>query len=251
LDTGTIEQRPLAYRLYRYLWRGLDWLYPPTCASCEQKGSRWCIPCQDRVELIQTPVCPRCGQSQPKAELCRQCRIHPPTFTAARSWAAFRGPVRQALHRLKYKGDIAMGDILAQPLVTFMEKLDWKVELVVPVPLGVARFAERGYNQAALIARPIALALRLPYQPKALEKVRETRSQVDLNVAERKQNVAGAFQAHAVWVGGSSVLVIDDVTTSGSTLDACAAALFAAGAKQVYGLTLARAVLDLIRPDAV
>lgn len=121
--------------------------------------------------------------------------------------------------------------------------LKWEVDLVTAVPSGIARRAERGYNQASLLALPLALGSGLPYRSRALSKIAETRSQVGLNPYERRANVAGAFQATSDEVRGKRVLVIDDVTTSGATMEACAAALTKAAASQVYGLTLARALL--------
>ncbi len=101
----------------------------------------------------------------------------------------------------------------------------------------------RGYNQAPLLALPLALGARLPYQPAALKKVRDTPTQVGLTVPERRENVRDAFQAARRLVAGKQVLVIDDVMTSGATMDACAQALLDQGARLVYGLTLTRAAL--------
>lgn len=134
-----------------------------------------------------------------------------------------------------------MGEALSKPLIDLAHQLSWDLDIVVPVPLGVVRRKERGYNQASLLARPVAMKLNLHYQLKALRRVRETQSQVELNREQRKLNVAGAFQADPKRVADKNILVIDDVTTSGSTLDSCAEALLSAGAGKVYGLTLARA----------
>jgi ComF family protein len=173
--------------------------------------------------------------------LCPRCRAAPPHFTAVRSWAVFAGPVRQAIHRLKYRRDLSLGETLARPLIGYLQELAWALDLVVPVPLGVARLKERGYNQATLLARPLALGCRLGFRPQALSRVRETRSQVGLSYAQRLENVSGAFQAHPRWVAGQRVLLVDDVATSSATMEACAGALAGAGAACVYGLTLARA----------
>jgi ComF family protein len=165
-----------------------------------------------------------------------------PAYAALRSWAVFEGPLRNALHRLKYRGDVALGEILARQLLEKLKGLDWVVDLVAPVPLGIARQKQRGYNQSTLLALPLALGCGIAYRPQALAKVRETPSQVGLSSEERFQNVEGAFQANARIVSGKRVLVVDDVTTSGATLNACANALKEAGASKVYALTLARAV---------
>jgi len=150
---------------------------------------------------------------------------------------------------LKYKGNLGMGEALSIPLIDFASHLDWEFDLVVPVPLSAGRLKERGYNQAALLARPLALAFRKSWSTNALERIRETASQVHLSVKERRLNVAGAFLANAPRVRNRTILVVDDVTTTGSTIDACAEALLSEGAAGVYGLTLARAVQRVHQTD--
>jgi ComF family protein len=135
-----------------------------------------------------------------------------------------------------------MGEVLSRPLIRMLRELRWPVDLVTAVPAGVVRRAERGYNQAALLAWPVACGCSLLYQSKALEKIRETHSQVGLNRQERRWNVELAYRARQELVAGKNILVIDDVATSGATLEACTQALLDAGAAQVYGLTLARAM---------
>ena len=186
-------------------------------------------------------MCVRCGQTVSGDGLCWECRRTPPHYTALRSWAIFEGPLRNAMHRLKYRRDIALGEMLSRHLIRSLSELDWHIDLVVPVPLGVARQAERGYNQSALLARPIALGYHLAYQPRALRKTRDTPTQVGLSLEQRWTNVAGSFAADPNYVSAKSVLLVDDVATSGATLNACADALFSSGAVQVYALTLARA----------
>lgn len=116
--------------------------------------------------------------------------------------------------------------------------------MVMPVPLSKIRRAERGYNQAALLALPLALELALPYKPDGLSRVIDTRSQVGLSANERRENLSGAFSADRIEVQDKIVLLLDDVITTGSTLNHCAEALIAGGARAVFGLTLARAVLE-------
>lgn len=159
-----------------------------------------------------------------------------------RSWLVFEGPIRRALHTLKYRRNVALGDALARHLVEYVNTLAWPVELVTPVPLGKARMKERGYNQVGLVAMPLAYLCGWTYEPHALTRARETRSQVGLTAVERKENVSGAFRSDPIRVSGKNVLLMDDVATTGATLSACADALLQSGAKKVYSLTLARAL---------
>jgi ComF family protein len=131
-------------------------------------------------------------------------------------------------------------------MIQVLQAQGWQIDLVCPVPLGAARMAERGYNQATLLARPIALSLSLPYADRTVARIKETTSQVGLNLARRRSNVSGAFLAKPEQAAGKSILIVDDVATSGSTLEACANALLEAGARKVYALTLARAALDQV-----
>jgi competence protein ComFC len=230
------------YRLTQWLYGGLDWLFPPVCAGCEQTGSRWCADCQQQVKLVPEPVCQTCGRPLPHPGLCPTCNDSRPAYDAMRSWASFEGPIRRALHSLKYYRNVALGDVLARHLVMFVRRLGWQVDMVVPVPLGRQRMQERGYNQAGLLAMPVSVIQNWRYSPEAVTRIRETRSQVGLSVRERKENITGAFRADPARVSGKVILLMDDVTTTGATMAACADALRKAGAKTVYGLTLARAL---------
>jgi ComF family protein len=157
----------------------------------------------------------------------------------------YQESLRKAILRLKFAGDLSLGELLARPMLDMLFRFGWQVDLVTPVPMGVARKLKRGYNQAALLALPLALGAGIAYRPQSLRKVRETPSQIGLGLTQRWENVAGAFQAREMIVSGKSVLVVDDVTTSGATMQACAQALSEAGARQVYGLTLARTVSEV------
>ncbi len=139
-----------------------------------------------------------------------------------------------------------MGEMLARPLIEMIDRLGWNFDLLTPVPISLARKKRRGYNQASILALPLALDCAVNYQPHALVKIQSTPSQVGLTAVQRRENVRQAFQARPKLVRGKTVLVVDDVTTSGATMQACAEALLRAGAHQVYGLTLARAVLEQV-----
>jgi ComF family protein len=201
----------------------------------------WCEACQEAVKEIGTNICDICGQPWVIPGLCARCDRAKPYFTKLRSWAYYEGSVSEAIKRLKYKRNISLGFILAQPLYDLLNKLQWQIDAVIPVPLGVARLKERGYNQAALIAQPLALRIGKPYLGKGLFRVRETRSQVGLSYIDRQENVKAAFRGRKEIISDKRPLVVDDVATSTATLNACARALLTAGAMEVMCLTLARA----------
>ena len=134
-----------------------------------------------------------------------------------------------------------MGDSLASHMLSFVRELDWPIDMIVPIPLGKQRRRDRGYNQVGMIAMPLAMALNVEYAPNELMRRKETRTQVGLTKVERRENVEDAFQGGA-GVRKKTVLVMDDVSTTGSTLSSSAKALYSSGAKDVYALTVARAL---------
>jgi ComF family protein len=232
----------LKYLLNQWMWAGLDWLFPPVCGGCNQAGYRWCPDCQNQVKTIPEPVCRTCGLPISRPGQCPVCKVSPPPYEMMRSWLVFEGPIRHALRKLKYRSNVALGDALAKHLADYIGTLAWPVDLVVPVPLGKARTKERGYNQVGFVAMPLSLIKKWRYSPRALIRTRETQSQVGLSISERRDNVSGAFLANTALVLGETVLLMDDVATTGATLSSCSAALMEAGAKSVYALTLARAL---------
>ena len=205
-------------------------------------GDRWCAECQSQVDRITGTVCPSCGLPQHSKRLCPACRAEQPAFDALRSWGIYKGPLRLAIHRLKYRRDLGLAEPLATHLIDLFQITNWSIDLVTCVPLNPIREKERGYNQSKEIARPLALLLKQPFEPRAIQRLRNTHSQVGLSAEERSKNVRGAFQAQKSKVNGKSVLLVDDVATTGATINACANALREAGAVHVYALTLARAV---------
>ncbi|MFN2234960.1 MAG: ComF family protein [Anaerolineales bacterium] len=232
----------MKYQFYNLFWHFVDLVFPPHCGGCNELGVRWCKKCQQGTKIIQPPICKICGQVVQTDDVCNRCKTVPPNYEAVRAWAEFDGPIRNGIHDLKYRKNIVLGAIFAQYLVQLFHTYNWPIDIVVPVPLGKERQKQRGYNQAALIAQPLAQELQLLYNPNILQRIKETRSQVELSFKERQDNVKNAFKAVCSDIQGKSILIIDDVATSGSTMNACADALMKVGSKSVFGLTVARPV---------
>jgi ComF family protein len=200
---------------------------------------------------LPKPICDICGNPRKTIGICKSCMAARPSYRALRSWVVFKDPVRIALHKLKYRRDIGLGETLAWPLAEYIETtLGWDIEMIVPIPLSQQRFSERGYNQVALVARPLAMIKNWKYEPKALKRVKHTRSQVGLSTHERQDNVRNAFYADPRIIADKKILLIDDVATTGATLLSASKSLVGAGARDVYALTTARAVsrygLDIV-----
>lgn len=205
-------------------------------------GWRWCPDCQARVPRIHKSFCEKCGIPTKGADLCEKCKSNPPAYRMMRSWAVFDSPIQNGLHTMKYRRNIGLGEAIAMQMADFVHSLHWQLDVLIPVPLGKKRLKERGYNQVALVARPLAYQIGIRYEPDALWKTRETRSQVGLTISQRSENVQNAYQADSTVVKDKSILIMDDVATTGSTISACTAALRSAGAQEVYVLTIARAL---------
>jgi len=186
-------------------------------------------------------TCEKCGLPQEETAVCGTCLTDQPHYHTLKSWAIFDVPLQTALHKLKYRRDIALGDSLAFQMLPFARELGGRIDMIIPVPLGAKRLKQRGYNQVGMIAKPLSLALEIEYAPGELVRRTETRSQVGLTKPERKLNVRNVFRAGSK-VKGKKILVMDDVATTGATLSAAAEALYEAGAQEVNALTVARAL---------
>jgi ComF family protein len=164
------------------------------------------------------------------------------SFDGVRSWAHYQGPVQQAIQKLKYQKDIGLAENLSSKLVTLYRELDWKIDFITAVPMDQNKLTRRGYNQAELLATHLAWQSGLPFISNALIKRFPNRPQVGLSESERLANVLDVFFSESEYVGGRTVLVVDDVVTTGATLNACSSALKTSGALAVYGISLARSL---------
>lgn len=225
-------------------WKILDLLFPPSCAGCGKWGSRYCAECITKTNLIQTPICKTCGEpvSDIADSICGNCIDDDIYFEAVRSWARFEPPLQNAIHRLKYKNDIGLAEVLVEHLYPILVNMDWEIDLVVPVPLDQDRLKARGYNQSSLLGKSLAKKVKITFSDKAIQRKKITRTQIGLTKEERKDNVRDAFQVYLPVVTGKNILVVDDVITTGATLNACSKELRIAGANVVFGLTVARSL---------
>lgn len=240
-----IDPMDISYSLYHGFWKIIDLLYPPICGGCAKFGERWCTECDKSILRLTEPICPLCGSPHPGLRLCDTCSAHPPPYTLLRSYGLYQGSLRHAIIQLKYRNNVGMAEILAEYLLRLYNILEMQIDVITAVPLSAQRIRRRGYNQAGLIAYVLALAINKPYRSNLLTRTRDTASQVNLKLQERRRNVEGAFQSHSSAVKGKKVLIIDDVITTGATMHACSLALIEGGASSVCALTAARAGLDV------
>jgi len=189
------------------------------------------------------PLCPKCGRPQSSAILCPNCVGWQAEIDGIRSPFRFDGAIRQAIHQLKYRNLRALAVLLAQLLDDYLVSSPVPGEVLVPVPLHQKRLRERGYNQSSLLAQELGKLTNLPVVDDCLIRQRHASPQARTStVDERWFNVAGAFICRDRRLKDKQVLLIDDVSTSGATLDACSRALKEAGAVSVWGLVVAREI---------
>jgi ComF family protein len=160
------------------------------------------------------------------------------------SWAQYEGSVRNSIHSLKYRNNIALGYFFAMKLLPMIIETSWPIDLVLPVPLSKSHYKNRGYNQAALISRPLARSLNVQHDTKALQRIRETSTQTKLSADQRFLNVEGAFSANPAKLKDKKVLLVDDVITTGATMINCTKALLTSGASKVFCISVARVFVD-------
>ncbi len=229
-----------------WLRRVLDFLFPPHCIACKRMGQWLCVSCVADIAPLDLIHCPQCGLRSARPGICAHCRTHPSFLVSVHSLAAHRSPLRDAVHGLKYEGVRVLAEPLAQLLAEHWFQQEVLAEVVVAVPLHLRRERERGYNQSQLLAAEFAVKTGLTLVDGVLQRTRPTRAQVGLGVEERWTNVQDAFairdNASVQALVGRHVLLIDDVCTTGATLESCAQVLLRAGANTVRALTVTRAI---------
>lgn len=217
----------------------IDLVYPKRCAGCSRRGTWLCSDCGTELHLFTPPWCARCGV--PATYTRCTCTSTPETLEQVRSVGPFEGWLRGAVTQFKYHGEWARAAHLGELLATVAADLQ-PIDTLIPVPLHPARLRHRGFNQSLLLAQKAGAILGVEVQD-ALIRTRRTDAQVTLGSTQRQANVAGAFAVRrGTVVAGLSIVLIDDVVTTGSTLSACADALREAGASSVRAASIAREI---------
>ena len=247
---AVMEPPKLPARLYRGV---LDLLFPPLCVACRahvaDPGSL-CSQCWGDISFIEGPVCGACGlpfDIDPGGEtLCAACHAKPPRFDRALSVMRYDEASKKLALALKWADRLDLSPAFARWMERSGRALLDEADVIVPVPLHRFRLWRRRYNQAAVIAQGLARSRGAAYEPLLLQRLKPTPSQGKMPSAKaRRRNMLGAFavpKARRAEVKGRTVLLVDDVLTTGATLDACARSLKRAGAARVLALTLARVV---------
>lgn len=219
----------------------LDLLFPLQCLGCQREGNLLCAQCRDGLDKLNPPYCTVCAQPSARS-LCNWCRRTPLAIDGIRAPYLMQGPVQEAIFSLKYRSVRAIAPELAELLAQYLTHHRITGDLLVPVPLHSRRLRSRGYNQSALLARELGKLTGLAVDERLVFRTRNTPPQVHAASREqRRSNVEDSFRCDS-GLSGESVILVDDVATTGSTLSACAASLKDAGAASVWGLTVAREV---------
>ena len=241
-----MNNRILVQKLQHIKQLSLDVLFPPLCTGCKRTGSVLCETCRAAIVPVRLPICQRCGVPSSVAGVCLYCQYHPPQLSGLRVVSGYEGILRTCIHALKYEGNVRLAEPLGQLLAEAYRYYSMQVDVIMAVPLHAERQKACGYNHASLLADVCARHVQVPRYDHMVIRHRATAAQVGLSARERRQNVVDAFCCTPMLTTGAlygrSILIIDDVATTGATLETCAVPLFAAGAKAVWGLVLARTV---------
>ena len=236
---------------YLHILTLLDFIWPRTCEACgrpvDRPGRHFCSDCLNRLPFTPTDgCCRRCGRPAEKLDgefLCEDCRVYKPSFDRAASALSFDGDAREAMNAFKFRNHLWLRD----DLVDWMEAVArarfkvGEIDIVIAMPSTLWHRLDRGYNQCAYLARALARRLERPYVSFVLRRKGNPKKQGKLTEEDRRTNVIGTFGVlRKKAIAGKTVMVVDDIMTTGSTLSECAAELKRAGAGRVWCVTLAR-----------
>ena len=227
-----------------------DLILPESCIICKNRTSReiiLCLQCFKKIKIIKSSICPKCGLPYPlpKGEdhFCEKCLKNKVFFDKARQVGYYNGILKKTIAALKYNGKTyissRLGKLMANKIAMEKKKIDYN--FIFPIPLHIKKLKERGFNQGYLLAKEVGKILKIKVEFKNLSKILENPSQINLSKNERKKNVRGIFYLkNPAQIKNKKILLIDDVYTSGATVNECARMLKQGGATEVDVLTLAR-----------
>lgn len=244
-------------RLASLLRAGVNLVFPPRCLACQEavgQNGTLCAACWPRLRWLRAPHCARCGlpfaHTLGEGALCAGCLSAPSPVDRWRAALAYEGPVAELIGRFKYQDGTMLAPVLAEWMRQAGAELFDGADLLLPVPLHWRRLLGRRYNQAGLLASRLGALVGLPVRMDLLRRTRHTTPQARMSRAARRRNVRGLFavpKQRKQALAGRCVVLIDDVHTTGSTLEACARVLKRAGAKEVRCLTLARTLNETMQ----
>lgn len=235
----------------------LSILFPCTCRLCrkivgESALGVVCEDCWNKVKAVEDPFCAICGypfvsKSVETGALCGHCRHRFFAFDFARAYSPYNDPLKEIIHQFKYCGHLSLARPLGRHLQAVYHSFpeSFRSDVIIPVPLHKTRERERGFNQAAELARQLSRLTRLPVQSGWFVRTRPTKAQAGLSRRQRRMNLKGAFQVSpCAQIANRDVLLLDDVFTTGATLNECATILKRGGCRRVNVLTVARVTRD-------
>lgn len=224
----------------------IDFLFPRRCPVCDDivmpKGGLICPECVKKLSYVKNPICKKCGKEviSDSVEYCFDCTRHKRTFEYGRALVNYEENARRSMAKIKYKNKREYLDFYGEAICKRYQKLICRMEaeVLVPVPIHPSRSKRRGFNQAGLLADRIGERLNIPVCPQMLIRNKKTMPQKGLDPAGRLKNLEEAFSLGVIPKGVKGVILVDDIYTTGSTMEACTRVLKKAGVKKVYYLTI-------------
>lgn len=231
-----------------------DIIFPPQCLACAeilnpQEETVFCSSCHEKIRFINGSICPVCGMaffnSPAENHICGNCLEDRPYYTRARAVAAFETVILDAIHKFKYGRNVVIGDCLGSFMAgySFPDIVFAEYSLIIPVPLHIKKLRERRFNQSLLLANALGKKHKIPVNFSLLKRHKFTLTQTGFNKTEREKNIKGAFSiTNKEEIDNKDIILVDDVYTTGATVNECAKTLKKGGAKNIAVLTLARVI---------
>jgi ComF family protein len=236
-----ISRKECMHKNNHILYEALTIFFPPRCPFCDEvlyPGQKICKTCTGKIRLAEEPVCARCGKplQNERNEYCGDCQRREHFYTQGKAVYYYEGAVRQSLYRFKYHNRREYAIYYAASAAQLYS--DWikrkGVEVIIPIPMYEPKRRRRGYNQAEVFARALGRELGIPVDAKLVCRIKNTTPQKELNDKERRANLKNAFQLQTDIVEYNQILLVDDIYTTGSTIDAVAEILLATGIQNIY-----------------